>query len=75
MEVVVVGGLLTFHLKLDKFVVDLLKLAIVILKPSLPENSGVEPPNELEGEVEGIRGRFSFLMLLRWEGEGKHRER
>ena len=38
-EVVVVEGLPTFHLKLGKLAVDLLKLAVVIVEPPLPENS------------------------------------
>ena len=38
-EVVVIGGLPTFHLKSDKSAVDLLELAFIVIKPLLLENS------------------------------------
>ena len=74
-EVVVVEGLLTFYLKSDKLTVNLFELAFIVVKPSLLENSRGRTPEELEdGEAEGIRSLFPFLILCAREGEGECHE-
>ena len=74
MEVEIVG-LSTFHLESDKLVVDLFEFVLIVIESPLLKNSAVESPEEFEdGEVDGTRSLFPFLMLCTRKGEGDHRE-